>query len=112
MGLFGGDPPYQVVVGLEAMRVLQGDLCLPHTAEPVQGLRGYRRLAAAENVIAEVFQFRASPGEARVPRAHVADGRVGRHSGEPGTGGRRLGQACLTVERDPQRVGCALFAEP
>ena len=60
-------PPDQVIVGHEAVRVLQRELGLADAAQPVQRLRDHHRPAAPGQLVAQQFQRRAAAGEVGVP---------------------------------------------
>ncbi len=87
-GLLGVDPPDQVVVGHEAVRVLQRDLCLADAAEPVQRLRRRQDGGhAAAQLVAQLLQHGGAAGERGVARRHVPDLRLAAGESRPGAGG-------------------------
>ena len=78
--LLGVDPPHQVVVGGEPVRVLDRQLGLAHPAQPVQRLHHQRR----HFIMQPPPQFGQHPvaaGEARIARRHPPHRRQG--AGEP-----------------------------
>ncbi len=93
LGLLGGDPPDDVVVGHVAVGVLDGELCLPDAAEAVQGGLRHDRLGAAafaDELLAQALQHLAAPGERRVPGRQVEHRRL-----TPGVAGAAHGAGGL-----------------
>ncbi len=82
-GLLGGHPPDHVVRGLEAVRVLGGDLGLAGAAEAVEHLAEHGGGAAGE-AVAEQFEQLAAADEGGVARGRLLDLRGG--PGEAGGG--------------------------
>jgi hypothetical protein len=78
-GVRGVQPPHHVVVVLEAVRVLDGQLRLADAAHAVQGLDG--RPVAGKEGRADVGELLLAAGEGRVPRRHVTPGADGRRHG-------------------------------
>ena len=87
LGLLGRNPPDEVVVGHEPVRVLQRDLGLADAAESVQGLGNDDCHAAARQLVAQQFQGATPPGEVGVPGRHIPDPRD--RAGEAGFLGLR-----------------------
>jgi hypothetical protein len=67
--LFGVDPPDQLVVGGEPVRVLDGQLGLAHSAQPVQRLHHRRGLVGVQPP-AQFGEHAVPAGEPRIARRH------------------------------------------
>ncbi|HYX94315.1 MAG TPA: toll/interleukin-1 receptor domain-containing protein, partial [Geodermatophilus sp.] len=68
--LFGVDPPHQVVVGGEPVRVLQGQLGLAHPAQPVERLHHQRGLAGVQPP-AQLGEHAVPAGEPGIARRYL-----------------------------------------
>ena len=86
--LFGVDPPHQVVVGGEPVRVLDRQLGLAHPAQPVQRLHHQRRLTGAQPP-PQLGEHAVAAGEPRIPRRHPPHRRRAAGESRP-TAGRRI----------------------
>ncbi len=73
--LLGVDPPDQPVVGLEAMGIFQGYLCLAHTAQPVDGPGQNDGGAVSAQFVVKSVQDAPAPGEVGVAVRNVPDPR-------------------------------------
>ena len=71
LGLFGVYPPYDVVIILEAMRVLQGHLCFSDTTKAIQCLRDDDRPALARKIPVQDIENGLPPGEINIPVRHI-----------------------------------------
>jgi hypothetical protein len=67
--LFGVDPPHQLVVGGETVRVLERQLGLAHPAQPVQRLHHQRRFLRAQPPV-ELGEQVVPAGEMRIAGRH------------------------------------------
>ena len=102
--LFGVDPPHQVVVGGEPVRVLDRQLGLAHPAQPVQRLHHQRRPPGAQPP-PQLGEHAVAAGELRIPGRHPPHRR--RPAGEPRpAAGRRI------APRERRRAGRAQPGQP
>ena len=85
--LFGVDPPHQVVVGGEPVRVLDRQLGLAHPAQPVQRLHHQRRLTGAQPP-PQLGEHAVAAGEPRIPRRHPPHRRPAAGESRPAAGRR------------------------
>lgn len=111
VGLLGRYPPDQVVVGHEAVHVLQGHLGLADAAEPVQGLRlGKDDGHPAAELVAHPLQDQGTASEAGVAGWCVPDLRHG--TWEAGTRSDPVDELHRAVQGTHQRRGGVHLVEP
>lgn len=111
VGLLGRYPPDQVVVGHEAVHVLQGHLGLADAAESVQGLRLRQDDGqAAAELVAHPLQDERAAGEAWVAGRRVPDPRYG--AGEAGSGRDPVGHLHRAVQGPHHGGGGVHLVQP